>query len=352
MNLPGRVAIGRWLLLGVLMLVVQVWLGGITRLTGSGLSITQWDLIMGVVPPLNQHQWEEAFALYKQFPQYQIMNPDMDLGGFKNIFWWEYVHRLWARLLIPAFLIPLVVFFVKKWITRALLGRLLILFALGAVQGVVGWIMVASGLVDKPWVDPLKLALHLLLALLLIGLLYHWTLAYVASHNQVEHKGLRRWALALLVLLGIQFFFGALMAGYKAAMFYPTFPRMGQYWVPPNLFSLQPWWHNLLENTATIHFMHRAIGYGIVLTVVAGFGMRTVQQLTTAQHGALLTIVFLTVVQLCLGIMTVLHAQSKVPIGWASAHQLVGVFLFLATIHMIHLSRNARHDQPMPQTAV
>ncbi len=349
MNLPGRVAIGRWLLLGVLMLVVQVWLGGITRLTGSGLSITEWDLLMGVVPPLNQHQWEEAFALYKQFPQYRIMNPDMDLDGFKSIFWWEYVHRLWGRLLIPAFLIPLIVFFVKKWITRGLLWRLLILFALGAVQGVVGWIMVASGLVDKPWVDPLKLALHLLLALLLIGLLYYWSLAYVASHNQAEHTGLHRWAMGLLMLLGIQFFFGALMAGYKAAMFYPTFPKMGQYWVPPNLFSLEPWWHNFFENPSTIHFIHRVLGYAIVLTVVAGFGMRTVQQLTMAQHRALLTIVFLTIVQFFLGIMTVLHAQSKVPIGWASVHQLVGVLLLLATLHTIYVSRKARHDPPLLQ---
>lgn len=331
--------IGKWLLLGVFMVFVQIVLGGITRLTGSGLSITEWNLIMGIVPPLNAEQWHEAFDQYRQFPQYRLLNAGMDLGGFKKIFWWEYIHRLWGRLLAPAFLLPLLWFLYKKQLPRRLLWHLPALFVLGALQGFVGWIMVASGLVDQPWVDPLKLSIHLLLALLLLSWLFLLALDYLPASGHHRHPGLHRFSVMLLVLLAVQFFFGALMAGYKAGVLFPTFPRMGTHWIPPGLWDLHPAMLNLLENKITIHFFHRSIGYLMFLTIVAGFALLFRPPLSPAQRIALLLLPVLTTLQVVLGVMTVLHATGRIPLWWASAHQLNGVLMLLAVLWLFYLSR-------------
>src|SRR5215510_7045011 len=168
----SRKVIGKWLLLGVFMIFIQVMLGGITRLTGSGLSITQWDVIIGSLPPMNQEQWQNAFDQYKQFPQYKIMNNDMTLEGFKSIFWWEFIHRFWARLMGVVFVVPFVWFLIKKMIDWNLGKKLIIIFILGGLQGLLGWVMVQSGLVDKPWVSPIDLSAHLILALILYCYLF------------------------------------------------------------------------------------------------------------------------------------------------------------------------------------
>src|SRR5215831_8206478 len=168
---PSKI-ISWWLFIGVFMVFIQVMLGGITRLTGSGLSITQWDVIMGTLPPLNEQQWQKAFSAYQQFPQYKMMNSTMSLSGFKSIFWWEYIHRLWARLMAVVFLIPFLFFLFKRWINKELGRKLIVLFLLGATQGVLGWVMVASGLMDQPWVNPIDLSAHLILALILYVYLF------------------------------------------------------------------------------------------------------------------------------------------------------------------------------------
>ncbi|MCS6990643.1 MAG: COX15/CtaA family protein [Chitinophagales bacterium] len=339
MTPSSSLLLGRWLLLGVVMVVVQIWLGGVTRLTGSGLSIPQWDLIMGTIPPLNTQQWEEAFEKYKMFPQYRLLNADMELNGFKRIYWWEYIHRLWGRLLAIAFLVPLLWFLWKQLIPRRLLLQLVGLFALGALQGLLGWIMVASGLVDRPWVDPLKLALHLLLALLLLSLLFLLAMLYLKPGAQAEHPTLQRFGIALLILLSIQFFFGGLMAGYKAGLLYPTFPRIGTHWIPPGIWSLKPWWLNFLENTVAIHTFHRLLGYLIAFVALIGCARMYSTARNRTQRLALLMLSALVVAQVLLGILTVVHALGQIPLLWASAHQMVGVLLWLCVIWLVCLSR-------------
>ncbi|MCS6916787.1 MAG: COX15/CtaA family protein [Chitinophagales bacterium] len=346
MSASSHPLIGKWLLLGVIMIVIQILLGGITRLTGSGLSITEWNVILGVIPPLNTGQWEQAFDQYKQFPQYRILNSDMDLSGFKRIFWWEYIHRLWGRLLAPVFLLPLVWFLWKRQMPRRLLWQLLGLFVLGAMQGFVGWIMVASGLVDQPWVDPLKLSIHLLLALLLLSLLFLLTLRYLPAAGAQRNRPLQRLAVVLLLLLTVQYFFGGLMAGYKAGVLYPTFPRMGEHWIPPGIGSLKPFWLNLVENTGTIHFMHRLLGYLIAVTAIAGFFLLIGKVNSSAQRRAVLLLPVATIIQVALGIATVLHATGHIPLWWASAHQMTGVLLLLIVLWLLHLSRGPVHPAP------
>ena len=175
-----------WLLTGLVMVFFQIIIGGITRLTGSGLSITEWNVMMGTLPPLNDAHWQELFDKYKEFPQYKIMNSDMDLYGFKNIFWWEYIHRLWARLFAIVFIIPFIYFIYKKKIDQKLGSNLFMLFLFGALQGFVGWVMVASGLKDNPWVNPLNLSIHLLLALFLFSFLIRIIVGYKSEMDLVN----------------------------------------------------------------------------------------------------------------------------------------------------------------------
>jgi heme a synthase len=328
MDNTARRQIGIWLMAGVVMIYFQVLLGGITRLTGSGLSITQWNVIMGSLPPLNHQQWQTAFDQYKQFPQYKLMNSDMDLGGFKSIFFWEYTHRLWGRLLGVVFILGFVYFLVKRKLYWHLIKNLLILFVLGALQGVMGWIMVQSGLQYMPWVAPIDLTAHLLLALLLYGYLLWMALLYIVPENtgsgNERAKGL---SLTLIILLALQIGFGGLMAGTHAALFYPTWPKIGSHWIPQSITNGKPFLINLIQDTGTIQLVHRTLAYLICILVIYFFILYRKSKSTLLRT----TIAFLPVIvllQITLGVLTLLYTSGKIPVTFGVLHQATGWLAF------------------------
>jgi len=234
-----------WVFTGVVMLLIQVILGGITRLTGSGLSITHWDVLTGALPPLNHAQWQEAFDGYRQTPQYRILNSGFNLADFKFIFFWEWFHRVWARMIAVVFVVGFVWLIWKKKMKKEMIRPLLILFLLGGLQGAVGWIMVASGFVgDAIYVEPTRLALHFILALCLV--VYAFWFALQLSVRPQALLGTRRltilrgWTLCVLVVLFFQLLYGALMAGHKAATAAPSWPLINGDWIPPSMFTTRP----------------------------------------------------------------------------------------------------------------
>ena len=216
--------IATWLMIGVGMLIVQILLGGVTRLTGSGLSITEWDVVTGSLPPMNAHQWVEKFEKYRQTPQYALLNSDFTLKDFKFIFFWEWFHRFWARLMGVVFLIPFIIFLFQRRFSKEMVKPMIILFLLGALQGAVGWIMVASGLTgDAIYVKPMKLALHFVFALGLLCYTYWFALQLrITNGKKVVSPSAKSFNIAIIVVLVVQLIFGALMAGYKAATAAPT----------------------------------------------------------------------------------------------------------------------------------
>lgn len=333
-NTRSNQIVGNWLMLGVVMILIQIMLGGITRLTGSGLSITEWKLILGVIPPLNYNQWMEAFDKYKQISQYELINMGMTLSEFKWIFFWEYVHRLWGRLLGFVFFIPLIYFYFKKYIVNAELYKYLIILFLGGAQGLMGWIMVKSGLGEMPWVNPVKLMLHLILAAILLILTYRVGLERLYPQKiKLYSRALLRMLNFLLILLFIQLCLGALVAGWKAAIPYPTWPKMNEEWIPSNLLALEPVWKNFIENKATIQFLHRLVAYTTFLWIafIVFLNKRKFANLKVRNKRHVLFIV--VSIQVLLGIATLLFTQGSVPVFWGVLHQLVAFILLLTTIH-------------------
>ncbi|HYV91698.1 MAG TPA: COX15/CtaA family protein [Chitinophagales bacterium] len=347
MNSRERKQIGYWLLTGVFMIVIQVMLGGITRLTGSGLSITQWNVIMGSIPPTNHEQWQQAFDQYKQFPQYQLMNNEITLDGFKNIFWWEFIHRLWARLFIPVFLIPLAFFLWKKMISMQLLIKLAIAFVLGGLQGLVGWIMVGSGLIDKPWVSPIDLSAHLILALVLLCYLLWLALMVLNPPGEAAEVATMKSPLIIIIaLMAVQFFFGGLMAGTHAALSFPTFPKFGSQWIPENLFSQSPFIRNFFENVATIQFIHRTLGMLIVLVAFIFFTRAKDKPMTNFFRLALSSFPVIAFMQMVIGVLTIVNSLGSIPIIYGVAHQMNAVLLLITSIVLLYQISTARNLSP------
>jgi cytochrome c oxidase assembly protein subunit 15 len=334
---PRRPAIVAWVFALAVMAALMVLIGGLTRLTESGLSIVVWQPITGAVPPLTDSAWAEAFRLYQQSPEYQMLNYGMTLAEFKRIFWIEYVHRLWGRLIGVAFLVPFVVFLVKGAFRgvagHAVLARLLAVFALGGVQGVIGWFMVASGLVDRPDVSAYRLALHfsvgllIFLSLLTIGLrLLHRPLPTPAEAAAAHD--MRRRAGPLLVLAFITAVAGAFVAGNKAGLAYNTFPLMDGKLVPDGYWLIEPWWRNLFENVAAVQFNHRLLA---IVTAVAAILMwvgAASRPLPKKARVALHHVGAMALIQPALGIATLVN---MVPIPLALAHQ-AGALVLLASI--------------------
>lgn len=343
MTSPSNKLVGYWLLAGVFMIMIQVLLGGITRLTGSGLSITQWDVIMGAIPPMNNTEWQRAFDQYKHFPQYKLMNSDMTVESFKSIFWWEFLHRLWARLMGFAFIIPFLYFIVKKMIDRELGKKLLFIFVLGALQGLLGWIMVQSGLIDKPWVNPINLSAHLILALIL----YCYLLWVALELLQPEHDAgailsMKNFSTILLTLLFLQIFYGGLMAGNKAALFYPTFPKIGAGYIPHGIFLQRPWLSNFISNIGMIQVVHRSLGYTIAICMFVFYWKCRRQVATPFLKNILLMLPLLVTVQVLLGILTLINSLGKIPVTFGVLHQLIALLLLTAmVIVQFQLSRKA-----------
>jgi len=347
-------AVSNWILLGVIMLLVQVVLGGITRLTGSGLSITEWNVVTGALPPLNEHQWLTEFDKYKQTPQFRLLNVDFTLSDFKSIFFWEWFHRLWARLIGVAFVAGFVYLLAKDYLKKQVVYPLLILFLLGALQGAVGWIMVASGLTgDAIYVRPTRLAMHFIFALGLICYAFWFALQLkIPAKNKIYNPGLQKFTWVLIIILFIQLIFGALMAGHKAATAAPTWPTINGSWVPDGLFRERPVSLNFFENKITIHFVHRGLAYTLLILIiiysVQAFRINANPVFSKARRLPLI----LVSLQVLLGILSVLTSTRIVPNRWgtfewmAQLHQITGMLLLLSLVAMLFLTRRPSFTQP------
>lgn len=317
-----RRAVGFWLLFMSAAVLVQVGLGGITRLTDSGLSITEWKPLLGVIPPLDEAAWGEAFAKYQQLPQYVQLKSHLTLEDFKFIYFWEWFHRLWGRLLGVFFAVPSFVFWRRGAIT-GLWGRLVTLFVLGGLQGALGWFMVMSGLSELVYVSHLRLAAHYLFAVLLLAALV-WIGAPLAFPGRERTDApLRRATSVLLGVLVVQLAWGAFMAGLKAALAAPTWPTINGAWVPAEAFTALPWNHPL-----AVHFIHRTLAYAL-LAALGWWWWRARAVLTLERH----VVLALVTLQVLLGVFTVLHAPYAQRLLWLGfAHQAVGTLLFAALV--------------------
>ena len=336
-----------WLLVGVGMIIIQIVLGGVTRLTGSGLSITEWNVVTGTLPPLNEAAWLAEFDKYKATPQYQLMNADFSLGDFKFIFFWEWLHRLWARLIGVVFLIPFIVFLIQRRFKREMVGPMIILFLLGALQGAVGWIMVVSGLTgDAVYVKPTRLALHFIFALALLAYTYWFALKLLVKPGAVQvQPSIRKWSIGILGVLTVQLIYGALMAGNKAALAAPTWPDINGALIPSGMMRADEGLLNLLDNSVTIHFIHRGLAYLLVILVI----VLTVKlyRHPSSELGARFRPwpLVLVLVQLVLGILTVLNSLEIVPNQWgifewmAELHQVVAMLLLISLLNILYIYR-------------
>lgn len=326
-----RALVRGWLYVVLLVIFALVLVGGATRLTDSGLSITEWQPVHGVIPPLDAADWQEEFAKYKQIPEFRELKSDMDLARFKTIFWWEWAHRLLARGVGFVFALPLIYFWATGRLERQLKPKLVGILALGALQGVIGWWMVASGLVDRVDVSQYRLATHLTLACLI------FTAIMVVARGLAPHsagparRGTQRFAGWLVVGLLAQIYLGALVAGMDAGLSYNTWPLMDGAIVPGGLFVQSPAWVNLFENPKTVQFVHRLGAYAVLLAAFAHvfFVLRAEPASTHARRAVLLAV--LVVCQAALGITTLLLVA---PLGLSLAHQAVAlVVLGFAAAH-------------------
>ena len=339
-----RRQIGIWLLVCCAMIFGMVVLGGVTRLTGSGLSMVEWDPVFGIVPPLNEAQWEEVFTKYRQSPEYQKINTHMDLAGFKRIFLVEYAHRVLGRTIGIVFLVPLIFFMVTRRIPPGLAPKLITLFVLGGLQGLLGWYMVKSGLVDNPHVSPYRLTAHLMLAVALYGYMFWVALGLLTEgHPRPGPLLLRMASGGLVALIFITMTSGGLVAGLKAGYAFNTFPLMNGHWIPSGLLAKDPWYLNLFENIATVQFDHRVLATAVFLSVVLLWLSGRRYPLPRGARLSLNALLLMAVLQIGLGISTLLLV---VPVPLASAHQAGALVLF--TLSLLSLHRLGGRTRPVP----
>ena len=332
--------VGIWLLLGVAMIIVQVLIGGITRLTESGLSITEWKPITGALPPLNDVAWQAEFDKYRTTDQFKYVHQYFSLSDFKFIFFWEWFHRLWARLLGVVFLIGFVYFISKKKFTKQMITPMIVLFILGAMQGLVGWLMVKSGLMpEKFYVGHVELTTHLMAAIILLG--YTGWFAYSlfpSMRLKVEQQNIRNYLYFILAILIVQLVYGGFMAGLKAAVSAPTWPDINGSFIPSSMSDLSPWAQNLINNPIAIHFIHRSLAYLLIIIVALFY----VQSRKIIHHSLFrklsngLLVLFL--LQVLLGILTVLNATNKTALVWLGvSHQFVAMIIVLCLVALLFL---------------
>lgn len=328
-----------WLLIGVGMIVIQVLLGGITRLTGSGLSITEWKPILGAIPPMNDEAWQKAFDQYKQIGQYKHLNFDFTLGDFKFIYFWEWFHRVWARLMGVVFLIGFVYFLFTKRFKKEMIWPMVLLFLLGALQGAIGWIMVKSGLNENDlYVSHIRLAIHFVSALGLLVYVFWFALQLIVPQNQQFSAGsLSKLNITILIVLVVQLFYGAFMAGLKAGSFAPTWPDMNGMLFPQGLGTMS---NDLTHNPLTVQFIHRGLAYFLFILLILWW-FRALKVNGTSLFLRTRTIpLVLVALQVVLGIFTVLYSTDKHALLWLGvAHQFVAMTLLLSLVWTKYLVR-------------
>jgi cytochrome c oxidase assembly protein subunit 15 len=319
------------------MVLAMAVIGAITRLTESGLSIMEWAPVSGALPPLSQAEWERLFALYRQIPEYQQVNAGMTLEAFKTIFWWEYIHRLWGRLIGVVFALPLAWFWLRGRIDRALGRKLLIALALGGAQGLLGWFMVASGFAERTDVSQYRLTAHLALALAIYGYLFWLALTVLWPRPQRSRDGaapaLRRTLWALLALVAVTIVSGGFVAGLDAGLTYNTFPLMDGELIPSGYGLLTPWIANLFENITAVQFNHRLLAVATVALALVLWLWSLSRTLAPAAQMGFAALAIVALIQLALGITTLLLV---VPVTLGALHQAGAVLVLTATLWTLY----------------
>ena len=349
-TLPARHIRALRLWLGALaaLIVAMILIGGATRLTDSGLSITEWQPIIGALPPLSEADWQQAFAAYQKIPEYTELKHGMSLDAFKTIYRWEWAHRFLGRLIGAVFFVPFVVFWIAGYIPRALLPRLIGLFVLGGLQGAVGWYMVKSGLVDRTDVSQYRLAAHFGVALLILGYTL-WLLFDLGEGPSGTRSASVSWVAGLvLMLVFMQMLAGALVAGLDAGMGFNTWPLINGAFVPSGLGEASPWYLNLFENPLTVQFDHRMLGYAVVVAALGQVLWLAIKGAPQTLIGSALMLALFAVLQATLGVWTLLLA---VPIVLGLAHQAGAIAVFATALYHFWLARHVPLSAAQAQTA-
>ena len=327
-------AVYRWLMLGCFLIALLVVIGGITRLTQSGLSMVKWEPIMGFLPPMSSESWNEAFELYKQSPEFHYYNSNFDLSDFKQIFFWEYLHRLLARVLGLVFIFPCVYFWIKQYFTKKLKRQVLLIFTLGTLQAIIGWFMVKSGLVDQPHVSHYRLATHLITALGLMTYIFWVAQSIYERADDLNEKKPTGVIKIFIFFIFLQLAFGAFVAGLKGGLYYNTFPKMGSNWLPAGFGMIfeKEGVKSLTENPVIVQFVHRSIAYVLIIVLgiiwvksrKANYSIRQMLRLKLMTAAVLF--------QFILGVVTLLFA---VPVTLGVAHQAGAILLLLSAFYFL-----------------
>ena len=330
-------AVATWLLVCCGLVFVMVVLGGFTRLTGSGLSMVDWRPLMGVVPPMGDAEWQRVFEMYKQSPEYLMVNAAFGVDEFKSIFWLEYLHRLLGRVIGLAFFVPFVYFLVRGYIRRREWPKYTLMFVLGGMQGLLGWYMVKSGLVDVPRVSQYRLTAHLAAAFIIYA--YMFWVAMSLLFPRAEDTRRHAWygkTLALFVLITITVVSGGFVAGLKAGKIYNTFPMMGDYWFPPGLLAMEPIRRNFFDNMTNVQFDQRLLAITTLVLIVVFWVRARKADMPARARPAVNALLHTAILQVALGIATLLMA---VPVILGATHQAVAMLLFTVALYLVHALR-------------
>jgi heme a synthase len=332
-----------WLFTGLVMIFIQVVVGGITRLTESGLSITKWEIIAGTLPPLTDDAWSQAFDLYKATPQYKEINEGMDISDFKFIYFWEWVHRFWARWMGFVFIIPFVFFVAKSWLDRGTIMKLGVVILLAVCAATFGWIMVASGLINRPWVNAYKLSFHLCIAFSVYAYLLYTYLSYVyKSEGKTISKINKRYVnyfLFFICVLWAQLFFGGVMSGMKAGVYFPTWPDINGEYIPQVIFNSSEWnvenfnqYDRNVFMPSLVQFIHRSTAYLLIIIGLFIFVKAFRSGFFVSYKREILIFMAMLIIQVLLGIITLLLCKGEVPVLWGVAHQAGALLLLTVTM--------------------
>ena len=338
--MKSRIPVAIWLLICCATIYAMVVLGGVTRLTGSGLSMVKWEPIIGVFPPISESEWQEVFQLYQQYPEFKLKNSHIDMEAFKGIFWLEYLHRLLGRLIGVIFLIPLLFFWFTKRIERSHVPKLLFMFLLGGLQGLMGWYMVKSGLVQDPHVSQYRLTAHLGFAFIIYAYIFWFALDLLFPRERMlftdSYSGLRWFSNTVTGLIFVTVLSGGFVAGLKAGLAYNTFPLMNGQLIPEGLLNLEPRWMNIFENVTTVQFDHRLLALTLFILIPLYWYKAIRRDLSSGTRLAFHLLLLMLFIQVALGISTLL---LYVPVGLAASHQGGALALFTLALYLSHQLR-------------